>query len=165
MRIRDERPSDETAIAAVTRAAFAAVAQSSHTEAAIVAALRAAESLTLSLVAEDDGAIVGHIAFSPVQIDGRDGPWVGLGPVSVVPERQSQGIGALLIREGLSRLAETGTEVCVLLGHPDYYPRFGFAHDPRLTYEDHVTPAFQRLVFGGTPPVGRVTYHPDFAAT
>jgi putative acetyltransferase len=165
MLIRDERLGDEAAIASVTRAAFAAIAQSSQTEAAIVAALRAADALTLSLVADDSGLIVGHIAFSPVQIDGKAGPWVGLGPVSVTPERQREGIGGLLIREGLDRLAESGTELCVLLGHPDYYPRFGFAHDPALTYEGHVTHAFQRLILSGTPPVGRVSYHPGFAAT
>ncbi len=165
MRIRDERPGDEAAIALVTQAAFAAVDQSTHTEAAITAALRAAAALTLSLVAEDDCVIIGHIAFSPVQIDAIDGPWVGLGPVSVTPDRQSEGTGGRLIREGLSRLASAGTQVCVLLGHPDYYPRFGFAHDPALTYEDYVTPAFQRLVLSGDPPAGRVTYHPAFAAT
>lgn len=164
--IRPERPGDETAIAAVTRAAFADLPQSSQTEAAIIAALRAAGALTLSLVAEDDdGGIVGHIAFSPVQIDGRDGPWVGLGPVSVLPGRQQHGIGGMLIREGLARLAGSGTELVVLLGHPGYYPRFGFVHDPALTYEGHITPAFQRLVLSGDPPIGRVSYHPGFAAT
>jgi putative acetyltransferase len=163
--IRPEQADDEAAIAAVIRVAFAAVPQSSQTEAAIVAALRAANALMLSLVADDEGAIIGHIAFSPVQIDDQAGPWVGLGPVSVVPDHQRRGIGARLIREGLARLAASGTEACVLLGHPDYYPRFGFSHDPALTYEDYVTPAFQRLVLRGSPPTGRVAYHPAFAAT
>lgn len=165
MLIRAEQSGDQDAIAAVTSAAFAAVVESSQTESAIVAALRSARALTLSLVAKDQDVIVGHVAFSPVQIDGRDGPWVGLGPVSVTPRRQREGIGAILIREGLSRLAASGTELVVLLGHPDYYPRFGFAHDPALTYENYVTPAFQRLVLSGGLQTGRVTYHQAFAAT
>ena len=164
MHIRSERSGDEDAIAAVTQAAFAASSHRDHGEAAIIAALRAAGALSLSLVADDGGVIVGHIAFSPVQIDGIDGSWIGIGPVSVVPAHQRRGIGSLLIREGLRRIAEQGCELCVLLGDPAYYDRFGFAHDPALTYEDYATTAFQRLVLSGDPPVGRVTYHPAFAA-
>lgn len=96
--IRSETPADIEAIAAVTKAAFAMLAISDHTEQYIVEALRAAGALTVSLVAERAGRVVGHIAFSPVTIsDGTPG-WYGLGPVSVLPECQRQGIGAALIR-------------------------------------------------------------------
>ncbi len=91
--IRSETPADIPAIFALTEAAFASLEISSHTEQFIVDALRAAGALTLSLVAEQDGRVVGHIAFSPVNFsDGTEG-WYGLGPVSVAPEFQGQGDG------------------------------------------------------------------------
>lgn len=84
----------------------------------IVDALRAAKALTLSLVAEEDGQVLGHVAFSPVQIGGEDKGWYGLGPVSVSPDRQGEGIGGKLIREGLALLRAAGAKGCVLLGIP-----------------------------------------------
>ncbi|UGA44485.1 N-acetyltransferase [Bradyrhizobium quebecense] len=164
MQIRDERDEeDAAAISRVTAAAFANAPHSSGTEARIVAALRQAGALTISLAAvSDDGSIVGHVAFSPVQIDRTAGRWYGLGPISVVPEMQRQGIGRALIREDLARLAAINASGCVLLGDPAYYSRFGFVSDPALTYAGEPSPYFQRLLLRGDPPNGDVSYHRAF---
>lgn len=161
MLIRPEAAADHAAIRALTTAAFAGAPHASGTEAAIIDALRAAGALALSLVA-DDGGVVGHVAFSPVRIDGRDTGWFGLGPVSVAPKWQGQGIGSALIREGLARLAASGAQGCVLLGNPGYYRRFGFATDPDLTLPDVPPEYFQRLVLAGAPARGTVSFHPGF---
>ena len=99
--IRSETNADVSVIAEVTVAAFKTLAISNHTEQFIIAALRAAKALTVSLVAEMDGRIVGHIAFSPVTISDGSPSWYGLGPVSVSPECQRRGIGSALIQEGI----------------------------------------------------------------
>lgn len=163
--LRPETPADIPAIAALTTAAFAGAEHSSGTEAAIVDALRGAGALTLSLVAEDgDGQVLGHAAFSPVTIDGEDQNWFGLGPVSVAPELQGQGIGAALIADGLAQLRTSGAAGCVVLGDPAYYGRFGFVSDAGLTYPGVPAEYFQRLVLNGAVPTGTVTYHAGFAA-
>ena len=162
MQIRPEQPADTDAIRALTTEAFAAAPHSSGTEAAIVDGLRAAGALTLSLVAVQDGAIVGHVAFSPVTIDGAESGWFGLGPVSVRPDRQRGGIGSGLIREGLRRLRENGAGGSVLLGDPAYYGRFGFAADPALVLEGVPPEYFMRLAFDAEPPAGTVRYHAAF---
>ncbi|MGX1347500.1 putative acetyltransferase [Bradyrhizobium elkanii] len=163
MQIRDERDEDAVAISRITAAAFAEAPHSSGTEARIVEALRAAGALTLSLVAvSGDGHIVGHVAFSPVQINGVAGRWHGLGPVSVAPDMQRQGIGGALIRDGLARLVTQNADGCVLLGDPAYYSRFGFVSDPALTYGGEPSPYFQRLVLNGKAPEGDVSYHSAF---
>lgn len=162
--IRPETAADVDAITEVTVAAFATLAISSHTEQFIVAALRAAGALTLSLVAEVDGRVVGHIAFSPVVIsDGTPG-WYGLGPVSVLPAYQRQGIGKALILEGLSRLKAMHARGCCLVGHPDYYPKFGFRNVPGLGVDGVPPEAFFALSFDGRMPQGAVTHHEAFAA-
>uniref|UniRef100_A0A9E7ZTV1 N-acetyltransferase n=1 Tax=Bosea sp. NBC_00436 TaxID=2969620 RepID=A0A9E7ZTV1_9HYPH len=166
MDIRPEQPADSDAIRALTTEAFATAPHSSGTEAAIVDGLRAAGALTLSLVAVEDGEqsseILGHVAFSPVTIDGAERGWFGLGPVSVRPGRQRGGIGSELIREGLRRLREMGAAGCVLLGAPAYYGRFGFANDPALVLEGVPPEYFMRLGFGGEMPAGTVRYHAAF---
>lgn len=166
MPIRLEQPGDADAIRALTTEAFATAPHSSGTEAAIVDGLRAAGALTLSLVAvEDDeksGKILGHVAFSPVTIDGAERGWFGLGPVSVKPGRQRGGIGSGLIREGLRRLREMGAAGCVLLGDPGYYGRFGFANDPALVLKGVPPEYFMRLGFGAEQPAGTVRYHAAF---
>ncbi|WP_342713201.1 N-acetyltransferase [Bradyrhizobium sp. B124] len=166
MQIRHERGEDAAAISRITTAAFATAPHSSGTEARIVEALRQAGALTVSLVAtSDDGRIVGHVAFSSVQIDGVAGRWYGLGPISVAPEMQRQGIGGALLRAGLARLAALNADGCVLLGDPAYYSRFGFVSDPALTYGGKPSPYFQRLVLKGEPPKGDVRYDAAFDVT
>jgi putative acetyltransferase len=129
-----------------------------------VEGLRSGGALTVSLVAEDDGEIVGHVAFSPVMIAGAAGDWYGMGPVSVRPDKQGRGLGQSLVRTGLDHLRALGAAGCVVLGAPAYYQRFGFESDPALTYGGYDSPYFQRLVFDGSPVTGDVTYHSAFEA-
>ena len=165
MHITHERPEDAAAIRSVTDAAFRGVTHSDQNEAAIVEALRAAGMLTLSLVAIEAGEVVGHVAFSPVRINGGAGDWYGLGPASVAPARQRHGVGRALILDGLGRLASIGAAGCVVLGDPAYYRRFGFESDPGLFYGQAPAAFFQRLVFRGPGPKGEVTYHASFEAS
>lgn len=163
--IRNETDADAAAITEVTAAAFQTLEISNHTEQFIVTALRAARALTLSLVAEVDGRVVGHIAFSPVAIsDGTPG-WYGLGPVSVVPDCQRQGIGKALMHEGLSRLKSMNARGCCLVGHPDYYRKFGFQNAPGLVLEGVPQEFFFALSFDGQTPQGTVAFHDAFQAT
>jgi len=165
MEIRPEQPSDIATIRQITKAAFAPMEYSSQTEAEIIDALRKASVLKISLVAVDGGAVIGHVAFSPVTIDGGDYGWYGLGPVSVRPDRQSEGIGGKLIRDGLSRLTDIGARGCVVLGDPGYYERFGFENDVNLIFEGVPAEYFMRLRFDGPLAVGKVCYHDAFNAT
>lgn len=164
MIVRDERAEDADAIRVITDAAFAGMPHSAGTEAAIVDGLRSADALTISLVADEGGAVLGHVAFSPVAIDGEHYGWFGLGPVSVAPARQRQGIGDALIRAGLARLEQQGAQGCVVLGDPRYYRRFGFVADPALRYPGVPQEYFQRLVLDGAAAAGVVAYHPAFDA-
>ena len=156
--IRPERASDEAAIRALVAAAFDGHPHSDGSEPGIVDALRADGDLAISLVAEEGGAIVGHVAFSPVSVsDGCQG-WFGLGPAAVDPARQGEGIGTALIERGLDLLRDRGAAGCVVLGDPAYYARFGFAHDPALTYPGPPPEYFQRLVIGNSGAQGVVAY-------
>jgi putative acetyltransferase len=162
--IRNETESDIKAIAEVTETAFETLAISHHTEQFIISALRAAGALTVSLVAEIDGNVVGHVAFSPVTISDGSPDWYGLGPVSVLPEHQRQGIGTALINEGLSRLKARGGKGCALVGPPAYYQRFGFRNLPALTLEGVPQEYFLALPFGEETPRGVVVFHSAFFA-
>ena len=162
--IRNETSADVDAIAEVTVAAFKTLAISNNTEQFIVAALRAAKALTVSLAADVDGRVVGHIAFSPVAISDGSPDWYGLGPVSVLPEYQRRGIGSALIQEGISRLKALGAQGCCLVGHPEYYRRFGFQNTPGLVYEGVPEEVFFALSLDGRIPKGVVEFHPGFAA-
>jgi putative acetyltransferase len=162
--IRSETDADTGAITEVTVAAFKTLEISHHTEQFIVAALRAARALTVSLVAEADGRVIGHIAFSPVTISDGARNWYGLGPVSVLPEYQRRGIGSALIREGLSRLKALGAGGCCLVGHPAYYRRFGFENAPGLVCEGVPQDVFFALSFDGQVPRGTVEFHEAFKA-
>jgi len=165
MIIRNEKDSDIEAIFEVTRLAFENHPISRQTEQFIVNALRAAGALTISLVAEIDGTVVGHIAFSPLTVSDGSGNWYGLGPISVLPAFQRQGIGKALVRKGLSQLKSLGAEGCMLVGPPEYYNRFGFQSVPGLTME-HVPQEFcLALAFGPKLPQGTAAHHEAFAAT
>jgi putative acetyltransferase len=162
--IRDETSADCGAITDVTIAAFAALEISGHTEQFIIEALRAAGALALSLVAEADGRVLGHIAFSRVAVSDGTKDWYGLGPLSVLPQFQRRGIGKALVREGLSRLKELGAKGCCLVGHPDYYKQFGFDNVPELRLEGVPPDVFLALSFDGSAPKGVVTFHDAFKA-
>jgi putative acetyltransferase len=164
VKLRSETDADASAITDVTVAAFKTLEISNHTEQFIVMALRAAKALTVSLVAEADGRVIGHIAFSPVTISDGTQNWYGLGPVSVLPEFQRQGIGKALIQEGLSRLKDINAQGCCLVGHPEYYRKFGFKNTPELVLEGVPQEFFFALSFDGHTPHGAVTFHDAFKA-
>jgi len=162
--IRKERDTDINAISEVTVAAFKTLEISNHTEQFIIKALRASGALTISLVAENDGQVVGHIAFSPITISDGTRNWYGLGPVSVLPEYHRQGIGKALINEGLSRLKAMKAQGCCLVGHPDYYIKFGFTNIPELVHEGVPPEVFFALPFDRKIPQGKVEFHEGFWA-
>jgi putative acetyltransferase len=162
--IRSESAADVCAIGEVTIAAFESLKISQHTEQFIIAALRAANALTLSLVAEREAQVIGHIAFSPVSISDGTLNWYGLGPISVLPEHQQQGIGKALISEGLLRLKDMNAQGCCLVGHPDYYRKFGFNNISKLLHEGVPPEFFFALSFDGQIPQGIVAFHEGFKA-
>ncbi len=164
MRIRRETPADIDAITRVTMAAFRDHPISQQTEQFIVIALRAANALTISLVAEIAANVVGHVAFSPVTCsDGSEG-WYGLGPISVLPEYQRQGIGKALINEGLSQLRELGAQGCALVGNPNYYKKYGFRNSSSLVYEGVPSEVFLIHPFTEKIPQGYLLFHEGFGA-
>ena len=127
--IRKESAKDVSGIRRVHETAFGQPA-----EARLVDALRDADAVTLSLLAELDDQVVGHILFSPaVVVSGySESPAVALAPVAVSPEYQKQGIGSALIEQALTELRDAGHGLVIVLGHPDYYPRFGFVPASRF---------------------------------
>jgi putative acetyltransferase len=165
MVIRKEKPGDIDAIHEVTAEAFKDHPISNQTEQFIVKALRNAGALSLSLVAEMEGKIVGHIAFSPVLISDNTPDWYGLGPVSVLPGYQKKGVGKALIREGLALLKKMGARGCSLVGDPNYYKRFGFKNYPQLIHQGVPQEVFLALPFSEEVPEGTVEFHKGFWAT
>jgi putative acetyltransferase len=162
IKIRTETAVDLPTIEAVIVAAFLNAPHTSHTEQHIVNALRRAGKLTISLVAEIDDRIVGHVAISPVSIsDGALG-WFGLGPIAVLPEQQRHGIGSQLMREALRLLRDRGASGCVVLGEPEYYGRFGFRVAPDLVLTGVPPEYFQAIGFDASSAAGIVTYHEAF---
>jgi putative acetyltransferase len=162
MIIRDEIRADIETIRAVVTEAFKDAAHAGGTEAGIVDRLRTDDALTLSLVAGDFREVVGHVAFSPVSIDGRRLGWFGLGPVAVGRRAQGCGIAKSLIEAGIRRLTASGANGCDVLGDPDYFGRFGFKSDPKLRFPNAPEQYFQRLIFHGRCPSGIVEYHSAF---
>ena len=136
MIIRREEPQDSAAIRLVNEQAFGG-----SSEANAIEQLRAREALTLSLVAVIDDQVVGHILFTPIEIVAPDRSWPGLGlaPLAVLPEYQRRGIGSALMDAGLEECRRLGCDRLIVLGHPDYYPRFGFErasqHHVRFEFE------------------------------
>lgn len=163
--IRSETPADVHSISEVTIAAFRTLAISQHTEQFIISALRAAKALSISLVAEVNGRVVGHIAFSPVTISDGSPGWFGLGPLSVLPQFQRHGIGSALIRKGLATLKDMGAQGCCLVGHPGYYTKFGFQNTANLQHPGIPSEFFFVLLFGTRCPTGAVAFHEAFMAT
>ncbi len=160
--IRPEAPGDEETIFKLTKAAFKEMPFSEGDEQHLINALRADGDLTLSLVAEDENRIVGHIAFSPVTISDGTKDWYDLGPVSVWPELHHRGIGGALITRGTADMRVMGAKGIVLLGSNIYYPRFGFKHFPQLIYPGPPPEYFQALLLDGEMPSGEVAYSRAF---
>lgn len=167
MNIRKETTADIDTIVEVTIEAFKTFRgpPGEHTEQFIIGALRDAGALSLSLVAEDAGHIIGHIAFSPVTISDGSVGWYGVGPISVIPEWQGKGVGTALMHEGLTILKNLGAQGCALVGDPDYYKRFGYENAPGLIYEGIPQEYFMVKPFTKTIPQGVITFHEGFGAT
>ncbi|CTP84036.1 GCN5 family acetyltransferase [Xanthomonas translucens pv. arrhenatheri] len=165
LNIRAETQADYAAIEALTLVAFFRVAHSRHDEQQIIERLRADGALTLSLVVEHDGYIVGHVAVSPLQLSDGSRGWYALGPLSVGPGHQRQGLGTRLVREALAQLQALGAAGCVVLGEPAFYARFGFAPEPGLVLPGVPAGYFQAIAFGDRlPPVAEAEYHQAFLA-
>jgi putative acetyltransferase len=163
--IRPERPEDASQVREVNQRAFGQPA-----EADLVDKLRATGSESLSWVADDD-RVVGHILFTPVVVDGAGRRVVGMGlaPMAVLPERQRQGIGSQLVTRGLEVLRERGCPFVVVVGHPEYYPRFGFEpaskHGLASQWEGIPDEAFMVLILDSlamTTVSGVVRYRNEF---
>jgi putative acetyltransferase len=163
--IRDEKAEDHGAVRRINELAFGG-----PDEAALVDRLRRAAHPYISLVAVIGEQVVGHIFFSPVSIESEDSSFtaMGLAPMAVLPEFQNRGVGSRLVREGLNRCELIGHDVVVVLGHPEYYPRFGFAPASlkglRSEYDVRdevfmVTELKQGALAGRK---GLVKYHPEF---
>jgi len=165
MIVRPEATRDFAAIQTINIDAFADHPFSQQTEHLIVNALRDAGALTISLVAEDEGQVVGHIAFSPALIHGEDLRWFTLGPIAISPTRQRQGIGSRLIEAGIEALRQLGANGCLLVGDPAYYLRFGFRHSQSLSAHEVPPEYFMCLPLAGEIPHGAVTHHPAFYVT
>ncbi|MCU4349511.1 N-acetyltransferase [Acinetobacter lactucae] len=163
--VRDEEITDIEAIEKLTKAAFQNAEHTSHTEHFIVNSLRTHGQLTISLVAIEDGTIIGHVAISPVEMSSGEIGWYGLGPISVHPDKQGCGIGSLLMNKSLQKLKQLGAQGCVLLGEPSYYSRFGFKNYPELVLPNVPTEYFQAVTFSGNIPKANVKYHEAFNAT
>ena len=168
IQLRHETADDIAAIEAITTAAFADAPHTSHTEQFIVRALRVAQELTLSIVAEERGQIIGYVALSPVTVSDAQGRkaegWYGLGPISVMPPRQGQGIGSRLMEQALTELRAMRAAGCVLLGDPAYYARFGFQAHAGLQLPGVPPGYFMALAFDGPVPEGIAKYSDAFNA-
>lgn len=160
--IRPETDADRAAIYDLTRRAFAFAPYAGGDEQDLIDELRAAGALAISLVATQNGTVVGHVAFSPAAAaDGSPG-WFALGPVAVEPALQRQAIGSLLIKDGIRRLEATNAAGCVLVGAPTYYVRFGFKPFPHLTPKGEPPEYFQILPLATAAPTSIVDFHPLF---
>ncbi len=164
MKIRTEVELDRNAIYALNRAAF-----ESDAEADLVEALRLQADPHISLVAEEAGEIIGHIMFSPATLSSdSEIPVIGLGPMAVLPGRQHQGIGSALVQAGLEACKKLGYQAVFVLGHPQYYPRFGFVlasrYDISSVYDvpDEVFMAFELVPGALVGKAGEMHYHPAF---
>ncbi len=163
--IRDERPGDAAGIRSLLEAAFPTAL-----EADLVDRLRASCPGHLSIVAVEAGRIVGHIVFTPVIIEARAERLSGhgLAPMAVLPQHQRSGVGSALARAGIERLRQAGCPFIVVVGHPEYYPRFGFVaasrHGVRCQWDQVPDEAFMILVLDAAPPnfAGLARYRPEF---
>lgn len=162
LRIRRELSSDVHAIGEIIRSAFLGMPYAEGDEAELVEVLRAQDALTVSLVAEREGTIVGQVAFSPAHAPGRALGWYALGPLAVLPAHQRGGIGSTLVRAGLDAILELGARGCILTGDPSYYSRFGFEPSPENTPLGQPSEFFMVKLFRGQLPVGPIRFHEAF---
>jgi putative acetyltransferase len=160
MLIRDEKPEDVAAISRLITAAMLLLPQATGSEARIVERLRADGALMLSLVADENGEVLGHLAASAAQIGAQAG-WGLIGPVAVLPARHRQGIGSALMNEALRRLRAT-CRGAALVGNPAYYGRFGFRAFPGFSVAGIPPEVVLALPFDGSVPRGELMHHAAF---
>jgi len=160
--VRPEAVEDFPAIRSVVEQAFENMPFAAGDEADLVETLRAQHALLVSLVAEIDGEVIGHIAFSPATASGPAGEWYALGPVAVLPRLQGEGIGATLVRAGLREIELLGAAGCILTGDPDYYVRFGFEVTPECAPPEEPAEYFMVKVLRGAEPRAPIGFHPAF---
>ncbi|GGF45343.1 N-acetyltransferase [Azorhizobium oxalatiphilum] len=160
MLIRDETANDIPAISRVVTEALKLLPQATGTEADIVETLRTQGALALSLVAEEEGLVIGYLAASAARIGEQHG-WGLIGPLAVLPSRHRQGIGSALMSEALRRL-RTDSRGAALVGDPTYYARFGFRAFPGLKVAGCPPEVVQALPFDSTEPRGELIHHPAF---
>lgn len=162
VQIRAESSHDVDAIHTLTDLAFRDMDYASGTEAEIVDRLRDAGALSVSLVATVNDEVIGHVAFSPATVADATHPWFTLGPVSVRPDHQRQGVGSALIEQGLAILHKRGALGCILTGNPDYYRRFGFEVSPENSPQEEYEAFFMVKTFSGSAPGGKFAFHEAF---
>lgn len=163
LQIRPETPDDAEVVQALIQAAFAHHRHSNQTEHLLVETLREADALSLALVAEEDGEVAGHIAFSPITIGGKACGGFILAPLSVSPAHQGHGIGRRLVAAGLTGLSALGANGCIVVGDPVWYLPCGFKPAPGLLLEGVPPENLMALSFGAPLPQGHVDLHPAFA--
>lgn len=160
--IRPESESDYAAIYQLTEEAFKGKPYAGGDEQDLIDALRAIRALSVSLVATDDSVVVGQITFSPATITSRLGTWFALGPVSVSPERQGEGIGGELIEAGIKRIKAMGAWGCILTGDPRYYSRHGFEMAQQHCPVNEPSEYFMLRLLGNKQPQGIFEFHEAF---
>ncbi len=158
MLIRPETKADHQAIFEVTKVAFAPMPFGDERDAYLTGELRNTGDLLVSLVAEEKGQIIGHVAFSPATLP-CDGRWAALGPISVLPECQKKGIGSALAKEGLAQVQKMGFAGCVLIGNPAVYSAMGFTSGA-LTYRDMSPELVMGQAFADIEPKGEIVFAP-----
>lgn len=162
VKIRSEQNKEADLIESVIVSAFLNAPHTGHNEHLIVNKLREVDALTISMVAEYEGNVIGHVAVSPVTISDGTNNWFGLGPISVLPEQQGNGVGSVLMKRALDELRSSGAAGCVLLGDPHFYSRFGFKNEPSLILPNVPQEYFQAKAFSKQMPNGEVSYHSAF---
>lgn len=160
MLIRPERAGEEQEIYNLTKRAFAPMPFGDEDDAGLTDALRESGDLFLSLIAEENSRIIGHLALSPVAITGTAARWMGLGPISVEPERQRQGIGSTLVQSAMTYCRTNEISGIALIGNPAVYGPMGFQSNHAFTYRDLSNQLVQYLTLSGSDPVGELTFAP-----
>lgn len=165
LKIRPEHPNDTAEIRALITDAFRPAPYYEGAEADIVKLLNESGDMTLSLVAEKDGEILGHVAFSPVQINGEPTEWIGLGPISVPPAHRNKGVAAALVEEGVKRIKELQAHGCVTVGSAKYFKEFGFTNLAGIHLTGAPTKNFLGIAFTDDIPSGEVLFNKAFYCT